>query len=67
MCHSPLRQFVEYHHKHVLVVGQGPVKMIARNLGFSNVTTIEDLMNQYPRLNVVDMKRRRAPVSLLKK
>lgn len=62
MCHSPLRQFVEYHHKHVLVVGQGPVKMIARNLGFSNVTTIEDLMNQYPRLNVVDMKRRRSPI-----
>ncbi|GMR48001.1 hypothetical protein PMAYCL1PPCAC_18196, partial [Pristionchus mayeri] len=30
MAHSPLRMFVDLHEKHVLVVGQGPVKQIAR-------------------------------------
>jgi hypothetical protein len=34
MAHSPLRMFGEFHGKHVLVVGQGPVVDIAANVGF---------------------------------
>ena len=37
MSHSPLKMFRDYQHKHVLVVGQGPVDFIARSLGFSKV------------------------------
>ena len=38
MSHSPLKMFRDYQHKHVLVVGQGPVDYIARSLGFSKVS-----------------------------
>ena len=41
MSHSPLKMFRDYHKKHVLVIGQGPVDYIARSLGFSKVIKIE--------------------------
>jgi len=60
MAHSPLKMFTEYHKKHVLVTGQGPVEQIARSLGFSNVTTMDQLRHAFPNLDCVDHKRRRA-------
>ncbi len=60
MSHSPLRLFTEYHNRHVLVVGQGPVREIASQLGFKSVTTVEQLRHAFPSLDAVDHKRRRA-------
>jgi len=60
MAHSPLKMFTEYHDKHVLVVGQGPVEHIARSLGFSRVTTMDQLRHTFPTLDCVDHKRRGA-------
>ena len=60
MAHSPLKMFTEYHKKHVLVTGQGPVELIARSLGFNNITTIDQLRHAFPNLDSVDHKRRRA-------
>jgi len=60
MAHSPLKMFTEFHKKHVLVTGQGPVEKIARSLGFSNITTIDQLRHAFPNLDCVDHKRRRA-------
>lgn len=59
MSHSPLKMFKEYHDKHVLVVGQGPVREIADNLGFTKVTTMDDFRQAFPTLDAVDHKRRR--------
>lgn len=58
MSHSPLRMFREYHDKCVLVSGQGPVLDIARNLGFTNVITIDMLREAFPLLDMVDHSRR---------
>jgi len=67
MAHSPLKMFSEYHKKHVLVVGQGPVEQIARSLGFTRVTTMDRLRHAFPALDNVDHKRRRhAPCSFEK-
>jgi len=60
MSHSPLKMFRDYHDKHVLVIGQGPVDDIARALGFRKVTTIQQLRHAFPTLDNVDHKRRRA-------
>lgn len=60
MSHSPLKMFRDYHDKHVLVIGQGPVDDIARALGFQKVTTIQQLRHAFPTLDNVDHKRRRA-------
>ena len=59
MSHSPLKMFRDYHDKHVLVIGQGPVDDIARALGFRRVTTIQQLRHAFPTLDNVDHKRRR--------
>lgn len=63
MSHSPLQLFRQFCSKHVLVSGQGPVKDIARNLGFTKVTTIEELRNSFPNLDMVDHKRRQMAVN----
>ncbi len=60
MAHSPLRMFTEFHDRHVLVTGQGPVEYIARSLGFQRVTTMDQLRHAFPSLDAVDHKRRRA-------
>ena len=62
MSHSPLKMFRDYHDKHVLVIGQGPVDDIARALGFTKVTTIQQLRHAFPTLDNVDHKRRRGRV-----
>ena len=48
----------EFHGKHVLVCGQGPQEEIARDLGFSRVTTIDTLRDAFPLHDIVDAKRR---------
>lgn len=55
--------FHQFHDKHVLVSGQGPIKEIAKYLGFKKVTTIEELRNTFPVLDAVDHKRRISVVS----
>uniref|UniRef100_A0A914VT37 Haloacid dehalogenase-like hydrolase domain-containing 5 n=1 Tax=Plectus sambesii TaxID=2011161 RepID=A0A914VT37_9BILA len=59
MAHSPLKMFTDLHDKHVLVVGQGPLKDIATMLGFTRVTRLDDLRVIFPHLDCVDFKRRR--------
>ncbi|KAK0398200.1 hypothetical protein QR680_002472 [Steinernema hermaphroditum] len=59
MAHSPLKMFSDLHKKHVLVVGQGPVKEIANHLGFHTVTVLDDLRVLFPHLDCVDFKRRK--------
>ncbi|NWJ08477.1 HDHD5 hydrolase, partial [Crypturellus undulatus] len=58
LSHSPLRLFSEFHHKCVLVAGQGPLEENARNLGFKHVVTIEALRKAFPLLDMVDQSRR---------
>lgn len=58
MSHSPLRMFQEYHNKCVLLSGQGPVETIAKNIGFTNVVTIDQIRNAFPNLDMVDHARR---------
>lgn len=65
MAHSPLKLFEGFMSKHMLVSGQGPVCEIAYNLGFRNITTIEELRQTYPQLDCVDQKRRSLQVPLL--
>jgi hypothetical protein len=58
MSHSPLKMFSYFHNKHCLISGQGPIIEIAKNLGFTRVTTVDDLRQSFPNLDVVDHKRR---------
>ncbi|XP_072026390.1 haloacid dehalogenase-like hydrolase domain-containing 5 [Amphiura filiformis] len=58
MSHSPLRIFPQFHNKHVLVSGQGPVEDIAHMLGFTNITTVDEVRDMFPNLDMVDHKRR---------
>lgn len=58
MAHSPLRMFQQFHDKRVLVSGQGPVADIARNVGFHNIVTIDELRRTFPTLDAVDHARR---------
>lgn len=65
MAHSPLKLFKGFHDKRVLVSGQGPVVDIAANLGFSQVTTIDDVRATFPVLDAVDHKRRVSAVRII--
>ncbi|KAK3931091.1 Haloacid dehalogenase-like hydrolase domain-containing 5 [Frankliniella fusca] len=58
MAHSPLRMFHQFHDKRVLVSGQGPVADIARNVGFHNIVTVDELRKTFPTLDAVDHARR---------
>ncbi|XP_068950414.1 haloacid dehalogenase-like hydrolase domain-containing 5 isoform X2 [Petaurus breviceps papuanus] len=55
---SPLKFFSKFHKKRMLVSGQGPVVDHARNLGFQNVVTIDELRQTFPVLDMVDLERR---------
>ena len=65
MSHSPLKLATEFHKKHCLVSGQGPIVEIAHRLGFKSVITIEEIRRYYPQLDVVDHKRRNFAVILI--
>lgn len=58
LAHSPLQMFDYLHNKQVLISGQGPIKDIARELGFEKTTTIEELVKNFPCLDYVNMKKR---------
>ncbi|XP_007639260.2 haloacid dehalogenase-like hydrolase domain-containing 5 isoform X2 [Cricetulus griseus] len=58
LSHSPLKLFLQYHNKRMLVSGQGPVVENARSLGFQNVVTIDELRLAFPELDMVDLARR---------
>ncbi|XP_041348501.1 haloacid dehalogenase-like hydrolase domain-containing 5 [Gigantopelta aegis] len=60
MSHSPVKMFTQFHEKHVLVSGQGPIHEIAKCLGFRHVTTVEQLRQVYTNLDMVDHTRRKA-------
>lgn len=55
LAHSPLQMFHKLHDKQVLISGQGPVKEIAKELGFKKTTTIEELVKNFPSLDYVNM------------
>ncbi|XP_076245744.1 haloacid dehalogenase-like hydrolase domain-containing 5 [Calliopsis andreniformis] len=58
MAHSPLRLFENFHDKQVLISGQGPIKEIARELGFQKTVTIQELVKNFPSLDYVNMEKR---------
>lgn len=58
LAHSPLRMFDYLHDKQVLISGQGPIKEIAKELGFTKTTTIEELVANFPCLDYVNMRKR---------
>lgn len=58
MAHSPLKLCNQFHDKHVLISGQGPIVEIAKNCGFTKLTTIDDFRSTFPLLDAVDHKRR---------
>ncbi|XP_045164751.1 haloacid dehalogenase-like hydrolase domain-containing 5 [Mercenaria mercenaria] len=55
---TPARLLTDFHDKHVLVVGQEYRVDIAKDLGFTNVCTIEDVQRAYPLLDMVDHEHR---------
>ncbi|XP_044533195.1 haloacid dehalogenase-like hydrolase domain-containing 5 [Gracilinanus agilis] len=55
---SPLKFFSKFHNKRMLLSGQGPMVDNARNLGFQNVVTIDELRTAFPVLDMVDLERR---------
>ncbi|KAK2583939.1 hypothetical protein KPH14_001200 [Odynerus spinipes] len=58
LAHSPLRMFHKLHDKQVLISGQGPLREIAKELGFKKTTTIEELVKNFPNLDYVNMLKR---------
>lgn len=64
MSHSPLKMFKQFHDKHILVSGQGPVVEIAKGLGFTHITTMDTLRQCFPHLDMVDHDRRKPAVCI---
>ncbi|CAO2606407.1 Haloacid dehalogenase-like hydrolase domain-containing 5 [Lemmus lemmus] len=58
LSHSPMKLFLQYHNKRMLISGQGPLVENARALGFQNVVTIDELRTAFPELDMVDLLRR---------
>ncbi|XP_040594102.1 haloacid dehalogenase-like hydrolase domain-containing 5 isoform X3 [Mesocricetus auratus] len=58
LSHSPMKLFLQYHNKRMLVSGQGPLLENARALGFQNVVTVDELRLTFPELDMVDLERR---------
>ncbi|XP_062589403.1 haloacid dehalogenase-like hydrolase domain-containing 5 [Saccostrea cucullata] len=59
MSHSPLKMFKRFHNMHTLICGQGPIEGIARDLGFTNITTVDQLRELFPYLDMVDHSHRK--------
>lgn len=58
MAHSPLTMFKQFHKKRVLISGQGKVREIAKELGFHNTVTMDELIKNFPSLDYVNKDRR---------
>ncbi len=56
MSHTALRLYSDYFDKHVAICGHGPIKDIARNIGFKKVSTIEDVSAAFPWLDACKPK-----------
>jgi len=59
MSQSPLEMFYDYHDKCVLIVGpehDGGFYDVAKDLGFTNIVTLDDVRKAYPYLDWVDRK-----------
>jgi len=57
LAHSPLRFFRQFHDRHVLISGQGPILEIAKFLGFKRATTVDQLTQAFPNLDRVEHRR----------
>ncbi|GFR66325.1 cat eye syndrome critical region protein 5 [Elysia marginata] len=55
---TPAKLLRQFHDQHTLVIGQEHRLDIAKDLGFSNVCTIEDIKEAYPLLDMVDHNNR---------
>lgn len=62
MSHSPLKMFSQFHDMHILVNGQGPIKEIAQGLGFTKVTTVEELNQRFPNLDKMSHDRKKPAI-----
>ena len=60
---SPLKTYRHYHECFTLFVGQGDLHAIAKEIGFDNICTIDQIKEAYPLLDVVDHKNRKVIVS----
>lgn len=56
---GPLKVFQHLHDKHCLVIGQGKLPDIMDDLGFNNVCYIEDIIDAYPLLDMVNHDNRK--------
>lgn len=63
MAPSPFLSFSHWHEHKVLVIGQGDMKTIAKDLGFTDVYTIDQITKAYPLLDMVDHSNRKTIVS----
>jgi len=54
--HSPLNLITEYHKKKCLVLGQGTSADLAKEIGFTDVITIDEIKESMPNLDVMDHK-----------
>lgn len=56
---GPLELFKDFHDKFCLMIGQGKVLDIARELGFKKMCTLEEIRDSYPLLDMVDHDNRK--------
>ncbi|CAF5057773.1 unnamed protein product, partial [Rotaria sp. Silwood1] len=54
LAQTPMRTLTDFHNKHVLVSGQGQAEDIARMIGFKSITTIENVCEAFPELDMVN-------------
>jgi len=54
MSHTPLKIFKRSHQRRMLISGQGPIREIAKSLGFTNTTTMDEFAQRFPALDTVD-------------
>ncbi|XP_071083455.1 haloacid dehalogenase-like hydrolase domain-containing 5 isoform X1 [Haliotis cracherodii] len=56
---TPVKLLRQFHDQHVLVIGQEHRLEIAKDLGFSNLCTLDDVKEAYPLLDMVDHENRK--------
>jgi HAD superfamily hydrolase (TIGR01456 family) len=56
---GPLAIFKDFHDKHCLLIGQGKILDIAKDLGFTNICTLDQIQDAYPLLDMVDHENRK--------
>ncbi|KAI3384093.1 hypothetical protein SNEBB_006446 [Seison nebaliae] len=64
LAQSPLRNFTKFHDKNVLIIGQGNYREVAKELGFTNTCTVDDIIRYCPDLDMVDHQNRKRLLSL---